>query len=227
MLFGKELHERGYRIDWLMQLDDQTDHPDSLDMNAQEVKWRGWRVFLGPTNTGGRLFQRLHKHWLSFCNDLRVFRLAQANDYDFIQVKDKFLGALLALLAARRAGCEFVFWLSWPFPEASLHAARIGTARYPLLYRLRGTFFGIVLYRIIAPRARHIFVQSEQMKLDMMAKGVPSERMTAVPMGFEPVAEETTTATVNPQEIIYLGTLLKTRRLDFMVRVLARGTLNR
>jgi len=232
VLFGKELRRRGYRIDWLLQEDDKKQSINNIAQNnGNLVTWRGWRVFLGATDRGSGFASRLRKHWLNLRNDLRVFGLARENRYDFVQVKDKFIGALVAIAAAKRANCDFVYWLSWPFPEASMYGAKIGTARYPVLYKIRGTLFDLMLYRIIAPSAKHIFVQSEQMKRDMAQRGIDSKKMTAVPMGFEPIqanAEQNDSLAVADKgsvsgkyEILYLGTLIKTRRLDFLVRVLA------
>jgi len=228
VLFGKEIRARGYKIDWLLQEDERSECAVSTDQNT--ISWDNWTVFVGPTDRGTGFYNRLRKHYLSFRNDLRAFKLAKQGDYDFIQVKDKFVAALIAIAAAKRAKCDFVYWLSWPFPEASLYAAKIRTARYPLLYKVRGAFFDLVLYRFIATRAKHIFVQSEQMKLDMSERGIDPAKMTAIPMGFEPssVFEEealdpnsTAETASRKSEILYLGTLIKTRRLDFLVRVLA------
>ena len=224
VLFGNEFHQRGHKIDWLMQAEDSNASNTTVD-------WKSWKVYLGATDLGERFINRLRKHYLNFRNDMRVFRLAANNSYQFIQVKDKFLGAMLGLYAARRNNLGFVYWLSYPFPEASLWAVKIGTARYPFLYRIRGHFFHFVLYRIIARQADHIIVQSEQMKRDMVAAGVPAEKMTPVLMGFLPEQPEKECATkplpdsnqveVVPGQMIYLGTLLKTRQLDFLIRVLA------
>jgi len=54
----------------------------------------------------------------------------------------------------------------------------------------------------------------------MVAKGVPAELMTAVPMGFQPASELPAFATTTGKQMVYLGTLLKTRKIEFLVRVL-------
>ncbi|MEM7220400.1 MAG: glycosyltransferase [Pseudomonadota bacterium] len=215
VLFGREFAQRGHQIDWLLQSEEARATPG-------EVEWRGWRVFVGAMDAGERFVNRLRKHLMALRNELRVPGLIRDNDYDFVQVKDKFLVALLAMRAARKKGCGFVFWLSYPFPEASLYGAKMGTARYPWLYRIRGSIFHYLLYRIIAPRADHLFVQSEQMKRDMAAKGVPPSKMTPVLMGFLPAEDAPQPVPIKPNQMVYLGTLLKYRKLDFLVGVLAR-----
>lgn len=121
-----------------------------------------------------------------------------------------------------------MYWLSWPFPEQYLTQARDGTSRYPALYLIRGTIFKFLLYRILMPMADHVFVQSEQMRKDVAAEGVPLSKLTAVPMGIKLAAFRTNqgerTHRLIPQgerSILYLGILAKMRRLDFLVRVLS------
>ena len=59
------------------------------------------------------------------------------------------------------------------------------SARYPIVYRIRGHVFRVLLYKVIAPLASHLFVQSEQMKRDFVARGVAPDKMTVVPMGVD------------------------------------------
>src|SRR5690606_15077241 len=94
-------------------------------------------------------------------------------------------------------------------------------------YRLRGTAFKLMLYRILLPGADHVFVQSEQMRRDIAASDVAPTKMTAVPMGVKlaesPPDDSGARRRIPKDEpcIVYLGTLVRVRRLDFLVRVLA------
>jgi glycosyltransferase involved in cell wall biosynthesis len=186
-------------------------------------------MWVGPTDAGKSLLRRVRKHFLGITHDMKMFSLLHNGDYDFIEVKDKFISGIFAMIAARVFRKRFVYWLSYPFPEAYLAMARDGAARYPMLYRIRGWGFKVLLYRILLPLADHIFVQSEQMRRDVAAEGVPLSRMTAVPMGIEvsgltlPCAARRR-AVLSPSEhcLLYLGTLARVRRLDFVIRVLAR-----
>jgi glycosyltransferase involved in cell wall biosynthesis len=148
--------------------------------------------------------------------------------YDIVQAKDLFLGAVMALLTARTRGARFVYWLSYPFPEASLYKARTGFARYPILYRIRGWAQSFLLYRIIMTSAEHVYVQSEQMKRDIVAKGVAAAKLTAVPMGVPDTDLDTAKRVVpvdlpdGTRTVVYIGTLANSRRIDFVVRAFAR-----
>jgi glycosyltransferase involved in cell wall biosynthesis len=178
------------------------------------------------------LIARVRKHCLGILHDMRVFGLVRKGDYDIVIVKDKFASGLFSLLAARLARRRFVFWLSYPFPESYLIRASDGTARYPFLYRIRGRFFHLALYRILLPAADHVLVQSEQMRRDVAREGVATDKMTAVPMGIRAESAEQALSS-RAREVIpagercflYLGTLARVRRLDFLVRVLAEVRL--
>jgi len=217
-IFGEEFTNRGHRVDWLMQAADAA-------TKGGRHKWgNGW-LYLASTKAGSSRLQRLKKNVLDFVNDLRIFPLARSQRYDVIQAKDKYLPAVLCWLAARISGSKFCFWLAYPHVEAQLYAARHGQARYPLLYWLRARYRSLLLYRLLLPRADHIFVQSEQMRIDIAAKGIDPESMTPVPgsLNLEDVRyrKDDDPGPEGPT-ILYVGTLIRARRLDFVIRVFAK-----
>ncbi len=222
VLFGEELAGRGHRIDWILQ--------SEADCNRPYVtSWGGGQVWVAPTNHRRSLLARLSKHAAGIWNDARVFSLLRGSRYDAIEVKDKFVGAVFALLAARLHRKRFVYWLSFPFPEFYLTKARDGLAPYPLLYRVRGSIFWVLLYRILLPAADHVFVQSEQMRRDIAARGIPLAKLTAVPMGIKldghassPAPSARSRIPAGEPCFLYLGTLGRERRIDFLLRVLER-----
>ena len=98
-----------------------------------------------------------------------------------------------------------------------------------MAYLIRGVAFKFLLYRILLPAADHIFVQSEQMRRDVASEGVPLSKMTVVPMGMriDSFGDPSESACreimpVGERCFLYLGTLTKVRRLDFLIRVLAK-----
>jgi glycosyltransferase involved in cell wall biosynthesis len=220
VLFGEELGGRGHRIDWILQSEGACDRPYA-------IPWHGGTVWVGATDLGNSLLSRVRKHVRGILHDLRVFGRARSGNYDLLLVKDKFVSGITALLAARLFRLTFLYWLSYPFPESYLLRARDGTARYPFLYHIRGWVFHAVLYRILLPAAAHVFVQSEQMRRDIAAKGIPEAKITAVPMGIQvgsfAVVGSPLRRLIPTSErcFLYLGTLTRVRRLTFIVRVLA------
>jgi glycosyltransferase involved in cell wall biosynthesis len=218
VLFGRELSARGYSIDWILQSEAACDR-------SFETAWGGGTVYVGRTDTGTSLLSRLRKHCLGLLHDLEAARLIQRSRYEVVQVRDKVLVALPVLCVAKWFGAAFVYWLTFPHPEASLYIARIGQARYPLLYRIRGWVQFVLLYKMILPLADHIFVQSEQMKRDLQRYGVAAQKMTPVPMGvelqtFSGVERCRDSRSSGDSVIAYLGTLAGERRIEFLVRCL-------
>jgi glycosyltransferase involved in cell wall biosynthesis len=219
-LFAKEMPRYGHRIDWLMQRGPNT------GSEPNETEWFGQRVFLGPRSRLPGLAGRIANAIYGVLGDLRVFAIARTQRYDAIQVRDKFFSSLLALLAARLTGAKFFYWMSYPFPEAKLYLAENGLAPNPLLYRLKGYITGFLLYKVILPRADHIFVQSHQMREDVATHGIAQGKMTPVLMGIRAdqvlSGDAAKTLDTTHPKLLYLGTLNKIRRLDMLVRVLPR-----
>ncbi|MGA2565068.1 MAG: glycosyltransferase family 4 protein [Steroidobacteraceae bacterium] len=221
VLFGEELSGRGHHFDWILQ-------SEAACSRSYVVDWGGGSVWVGATDLGSSLLSRIRKHTRGIIHDLRLIPLLRKTHYDFIEVKDKFISGIIALIAARLYHRKFVFWLSYPFGEDYLLRAKDGTARYPILYFIRGAVSKALLYKLLLRSADHVFVQSEQMRRDVGREGIPLEKITAVPMGIKPStfsrSVDGADRVLIPRGVpcfLYLGTLGKVRRLDFLVRVLA------
>jgi glycosyltransferase involved in cell wall biosynthesis len=218
VLFARELQRRGYEIDWLLQSEEDCE-------KAYRTTWEGGEAWVGPADNGPTRFKRIKKHFQSLLHDTKMFRLGRRNSYDIIQVKDKFISALTGMCAARIFNSKFTYWLSYPFPEASIYEARTGVARYKWFYYWRGYLFKFLLYKVIMPGADHVFVQSEQMRSDVISEGIRPSKLTAVPMGisieefeYDRSAEGGIT-TSQERKVLYLGTMQAVRRIDFVLRV--------
>ena len=149
----------------------------------------------------------------------------RARNYDFLQVRDKYVIAVPAILAAKLCKAKFILWLSFPFPEAWIHYVHDGSARYPLFYLLRGKTQKFLLYKILAPAAKHIFLQSPEMKRMCMEQGIAESKLTVVPMGYsKSKADSQAIYTAEgagddlPLSVVYIGSLSKNRRIDFVLR---------
>lgn len=219
VLFAKEITGRGHTIDWLLQSDDDC-------RTSYVAKWEGGDAWVGPADNGLSRIKRVRKHMQSICHDFCMLKMIRNNKYDVIQVKDKFIAALIGIVAAKINKSKFTYWLSYPFPEASIYEANSGTARYKWFYYLRGYVFKILLYRIIIPVSDHVFVQSDQMKADIVKEGMQGDKITPVPMGvslsdFESVDIELgRDSSILENSMLYLGTMHRVRRVDFLIRVL-------
>lgn len=180
-----------------------------------------------------RSASRLISQITALIHDVRVLWRARKVAYAVIQARDKILTGLVGLLAARMQGTRFVYWMSFPMPEGDLTRASAGGRSLGVLRLcvtwLRGHVNWWLLYRILLPRADHVFVQSDRMLEDVVAIGIRRSKLSAVPMGvdLEAVARQSLTPARDPRllgrrVIVYLGALERARRIDFLIEVLSR-----
>jgi glycosyltransferase involved in cell wall biosynthesis len=222
VLFGHEMVSRGHRIDLVTQAERET---ESTGPRA----WHAGTAWVGATDSRDGFLHRLRKQALALLHDLRLLGRVRSEDYDAVQVRDKFLIAAVLVLVARWRCVKFFYWLSFPEPESELLRARERTARYPVMSFIRGTVFGWLLYRWILPRCNHAFVQSEQMRRDIASHGIDPQMLTSVPMGVSMTdilrPRDSTSSNHVPRTsiltLVYLGTLNSQRRLEVLVEMLA------
>lgn len=191
-----------------------------------EAKWDGGKAIL-YREPSSRALQYAAKGW----HVLKTLVAAKPSHYDAIQVRDMPLVAFLGLMFARWKGMAFFHWLS--FPTSELQVARANELgprsglRYwfPLVQGRLGTW---LLYRVVLPHADHIFVQSDRMKTDLVLRGLPGARMTAVPMGVDiggadpaKVRSSDDPRLSGKRIIVYLGTLDRERGIELLIEMLA------
>ena len=161
---------------------------------------------------------------------LRAWRHGGRARPDCVQVRDKVASGLLGRVAAALFGVPFTYWMSFPIVEGYAvrrdDVRRHGAPLAWLAHALRAWAARLVLYRLVLPGARHVFVQSAAMADWLAARGVPRARMTAVPMGVDP--GQLTRAAIAPSRdprldgrrvLLYLGRVARSRRSDFLLDV--------
>lgn len=225
-LFSAGLARRGHAIDWHRELVDPS-RGGTIEINENE------RVIGCHRIAGRSVLALLTNSLIVAWHDLRLLWLPRTGDYDFIQVRDRAGAALLALAGARIARRPFFYWMSFPHAEDSLFRAKDRSLGIPLWKRLllyiRGVFSLKVLYRLVLPLADHVFVQSDRMKADVAARGIAPEKLTPVPMciRWQAISTAQLSLPVDPwlrgrRLLVYAGTLVRGRRLDFLVQVMDR-----
>lgn len=217
VLFGDELISRGHHIDWLMQ-------SDSSCTKTGGLTFLGGYASIAKTDPRKGLKGVVKRKILDFVNDMKVFQLLRNNPYDFVQLKDKFFVSLFVLIAAKLYKKKFIYWLSFPFPEAAIYRAKMGFSSHKVVGYCNGVIQGLLLYHVILPMADHVFVQSEQMKEDIVGSGLGREKLTAVPMGVSwkqltAFEQKHMGSHENIQNnVVYLGALNKARGMGFLLR---------
>jgi glycosyltransferase involved in cell wall biosynthesis len=161
---------------------------------------------------------------------LRALRRARP---DCIQVRDKIASALVGRAAAFILRVPFVYWMSFPIVEGfEVRRDEIGRAGRSLrwfAHHVRARASRLVIYRMVLPAARHIFVQSDAMADWLAAQGFARARMTPVPMGVDAALFDR--ARVVPSDdarlegrrvVLYLGCVSQSRRSDFLLALAER-----
>jgi glycosyltransferase involved in cell wall biosynthesis len=217
LLFGKWMSQHGVASDLVAV---------RTEGAAGDVAWGGGRALLAASRRGWRL--RAAATW----HALQQLMAVRRGRYDAIQVRDMPFIALFGWLAARAHGLPFLYWMSFPIPESHLGMARdrglgAGIGKFAYHYA-NGQFGKWLLYKFLLPRADHVFVQSEQMKTDVAALGVPVALMTPVPMGvdFQQIETAHLRSIDDPRlagrrVLVYLGTQGRPRRIEVLFEMLA------
>lgn len=187
---------------------------------------------LRRAGTGARWRAELSFAWLCW----RALLGMRRTECDVVQVRDMVSIGLLALVLARLKGIPMVYWVSYLMSEGRIERARALLAQRPTLRArlvlLKGRVEAWLLYRVVLPRADHVFVQSEAMAALMQARGIDAARLSAVPMGVDmEVLARGIEARAWPgwegrPVLAYLGTLDRARGLErlFDALVLLRRT---
>lgn len=216
-LFGRCLVSNKIEIEWYMSRDKPGAYGVEL-FEGQKVNLPSRLISNGfPAKVANKFY-----YWLC---DISALLKCLFKPLDLIQVRDKYLAALVGLLVARVKGIKFVYWCSYPFPEHDLESALIESSVKRYIYLFRGWFGKLALYHVVLPCSDHVFVQSGQMKRDIAAYGVPEEKMTPVPMGVpdrifaSPQARQTQ---IQPGQIVYIGTLAAVRRMHVLIEAFAK-----
>lgn len=222
-LFLRELRNRGVDQVWYCQ--------PSADPGGLRSEYReGTRLIVPPTfGRGGVLGKILTRLGYLFFETVFLLKQLQSPP-DAILIRDKYWGAVVGLLVARLAGKKLLVWLSYPYPEHEREQAESATGLRRLLLRSRSWLGFRLLYRFAMPRADHCFVQSEEMKRDMLRWGIRPERMTAVPMGIKKATFEAVDLGVEPTQppvVLHLGSLAAVRKLDILIDAFAIVTRHR
>lgn len=212
-LFSRELG-RDHAFTWVMR--DGDGKGPRLTTNA-----RGETVYVPASGLAGL---RTHCALLG-----QIWR----GTFDAVQCRDTFLIAPFYALAARLRSIPFFYWMSYPMELGYLDRAHRDFARKRLPQGIARGLIGLwgrlTLYGWTLRLARHVFVQSDEMKKDVAHGGIPADRITAVPMGVDTTRFSPTSVT--PIEdarytgrfvILYTGTLDPARRMHIPAEAVAR-----
>lgn len=225
-LFGAELPRHGVHAELVGQAGPgEADGPDGL--NSPDSPGQ---PDMGGMQVVGSLGSRFAAVCSPFWDVLGLLRAWRRVRPGCIQVRDKIASAFMAWLAARLLGVPFVYWMSFPIVEGFEvrrdAIGRRGRGALWLAHALRAQASRLLLYRLVLPRADHVFVQSEAMRAWLAGRGIDSERMTAVPMGVDSAAFERSAIVPSSDPrldrrrvVVYLGSVAQSRQSGFLLDV--------
>jgi len=210
VLFGRCLPMRGIQTDLLA----------AQDPERPQTPWPGGQ---------SRVLRLPGPQWFAYLClplvDLPILRWAK--NADFVQARDRIRSGLLGLLAARRSGRPFIYWMSFPIAEG--HAVRalelqVQDGRLRKLAAHARAKLARWAESWVLRKADHLFVQSNAMRDALVSTGLSSDRMTVVPMGidlerFPPESPEPIAHPVlaNRRVIAHLGTIGRSRSTNFLL----------
>jgi len=222
-LFSKNFIGFGHSVDWMMQ------SMGASEMQIIEVAERE-RIFLGKSLRGKPILNKVLNKLLTLLHDFKIIPQVIRENYDIVQVRDKTFASLVGLAICKIKNVKFVYWMSYTFVEGDLISAQESWAKRQYLKAiylwLRSKVTGFYLYKIIIPLADHTFVQSDRMEAHVAKLGSFEGKLTTVPMGVSnDDLELNLTAKLDDRlegknAIVYLGTMIAIRRIDFFIRVL-------
>jgi len=222
-LFSKNFVGYGNSVDWMMQSLDAA-NSDIIEVAERE------RIILGKSLSGNSLPNKVLNKLLTLVHDFKVIPQTLKGNYDIVQVRDKTFASLLGLLVCRFNKAKFIYWMSYTFVEADLISAQFSWSNKKYLKAIylwaRSKITGFYLYKIIIPLSSHTFVQSDRMQTHVEALGSFAGKLTTMPMGVSnDDLELELTPLIDDQlegknAIVYLGTMIAIRKIDFFIRVL-------
>jgi glycosyltransferase involved in cell wall biosynthesis len=215
VLIGELLSNRGHEIDCIFQ------SKDACSKNFI-TRWYNSRAIVGKTLNSKTIIGRGLSRIYELVNDLNSLVLISKGNYDLIVVKDKFISGLITIIYAKIFNIKTIFWLSYPFPEASIYRSTIEKSIYKQMLKINGLLSGFILYRCLLKLVDHAFVQTDKMKQNVQSRGQYNGKLTTLPMGISdneiPYFGYKKLAHKTEMKVAYLGTLVRTRRIDFLVR---------
>lgn len=229
ILFGAELPRHGVHAELVGQAGpDAANSPDAV--NSPDAAAGAGQPGPGGMQVVGSLGSRFAAVCSPFWDVLGLLRAWRRVRPGCIQVRDKIASAFMAWLAARLLGVPFVYWMSFPIVEGFEvrrdAIGKRGRGALWLAHALRAQASRLLLYRLVLPRADHVFVQSEAMRAWLAGRGIAPGRMTAVPMGVDSSLFERSAIVPSSDPrldgrrvVLYLGSVAQSRQSGFLLDV--------
>lgn len=219
VIFDKFLYRKGVSVDIVAQ--------SSIGAH-KSLTWNSGAAFLCFKKNNS---VRDQVAW--FFHDIKISIKYLSKKYSHTIVRDKVFSALFILLWSKIRGVPFVYWMSFPMSESFIETARIQRREISFFRYIYLTIKGVLgryfVYSVVLPNSAHVFVQSDFMRSAINKRhNLDLDKMTAVPMGVDPERDDHPTLFSSEYyreiegcpTLVYLGTMDRLRKLDFIIDAL-------
>jgi glycosyltransferase involved in cell wall biosynthesis len=212
-VYSKIFSEKGHEVVWVMK-------SQKPIKTRRETKWNNNRVIVVPTR-----FPGIIEYVFQIFSLLFLFNLAKKERFDIIQVRNDPVMGILSYFIAKRCGAKFVVQLSHLkaeeneiFAELGMYGSKIKNL---LIAKIEKT-----LRQLMLKKADFVFPISDEMKIYFSELGIDKKKMVSIPLGVsQSISPSKISASKLKQKLglgnevvfIYLGTLIKTRKLELMM----------
>lgn len=220
-IFARLLPEHGHRVVWLL-------HSAQATRGGASFSWHGSTVHLLPSGGASRYRKQRHMLWRRLHLRGILGELVRELKVDVIQIRNDWIAALAARDVQRRYNTPVIF--QWSFPHPLTYSARAadGLTRSRSLAQLR-TRLEQSLYDQALHSATHVLPISKWMLQALVRRGVPAEKMTPFPLGFNTAVTPAGTdgqairsryAPDGEPLVLYFGEMGRLRRLEFLLQAM-------
>jgi glycosyltransferase involved in cell wall biosynthesis len=192
---------------------------DTTILNWEKTYWNSTKVYLLRKDQADSNFRKLTGRIIDLYKVLN--HIFESEKIDIIQARTNWICGLMCVFAKIKWKVPFVFQVS--FPES-------GVLPGSGLRKLYGLFLKY-MERFLVIQADLVFPISQWMQTRFEVEGIPKSKLVVLPMGID--------TSINPREdiaqiirkqyglencqvVIYFGDIGRARKLDFLLRVIAR-----
>ncbi len=223
-VLAKILPARGHQVTWIVQ-------SEAPLKEKRRLRWHASDVLLLPAKTRkNSLCKLINWLWRTVGTLTCLHRFLSTSSTDTIHVRNDWISALYAGLLRRKYGVPVVYQYSRPGPEFRLQLAQIQAASvFSSLWLRCCRSLERRLVNLAMSQADHILPISKWMKEQLIMEGVPSGRMTSIPLGFDVTLKpkmfsrrdvRAKLALGDAPIVIYFGSMDPLRKLDFLLRTM-------
>ncbi|WP_084633378.1 glycosyltransferase [Pleomorphomonas oryzae] len=164
---------------------------------------------------------------------INAIMLIFGGKYQLVQCRDTFLISPLYRAVSKIKGVPFIYWMSYPMELGYIYRAKYHFKNGDIpgaIIRFTIGYAGRIAMKYLTLRySSHLFVQSDQMRMDVIEDGALNSKITVVPMGVassryikEPIDYSIGGIRADEFVILYTGAIDAARQMHIPAKGIAR-----